>query len=210
MTMNPLPPQAYTKDTLVKAFQWIQLQPDNIKELASTPDVLVSLYLKAKLQGDAALERPSIQNFKSELKNLAGQLGEFDSSMERTFETYEAPTPSANSGMIRRPMSQSAAQTAPSATSANSHATSLVASHVSSQSAFQAHAHQAAAPAAQPSQHASATHATNTRGTSVSDLDAKSLMLVQEIRNQCNLSSDAEALRLMISVGHSQLKNLVR
>jgi hypothetical protein len=61
--MNPLPPQAYTKETLVKAYAWLQTQSEHIKELATTPDVLVSLYLKAKLQGDSALERPSIQNF---------------------------------------------------------------------------------------------------------------------------------------------------
>jgi hypothetical protein len=77
-TMNPLPPQAYTKDILVQAYAWLQNQSGSIKELATTPDVLVSLYLKAKLQGDGALERPSIQNFKNELKNLAGMIGEFE------------------------------------------------------------------------------------------------------------------------------------
>ena len=78
MTMNPLPPQAYTKDTVVQAYAWLQSQPESIKELATTPDTLVSLFLKAKLQGNAALERPSIQNFKNELKSLAGMMGEFD------------------------------------------------------------------------------------------------------------------------------------
>ncbi|MCA0187824.1 MAG: hypothetical protein LCH90_17875, partial [Proteobacteria bacterium] len=64
--MNPLPPQAYTKETLVKAYQWLQHQNGSIKEIATNPDILVSLFLKAKLQGDSALERPSIQNFKKE------------------------------------------------------------------------------------------------------------------------------------------------
>src|SRR4051812_44852045 len=78
MTMNPLPPQAYTKETLVKAYQWMQHQSDSIKEMATNPDMLVSLFLKAKMQGEGALERPSIQNFKNELKNLAGMMGEFE------------------------------------------------------------------------------------------------------------------------------------
>lgn len=78
MSMNPLPPQAYTKDTLAKAFAWLQAQNDSIKELASSPDILVSLYLKTKMQGEASLERPSIQNFKNELKSLAGMMGEFE------------------------------------------------------------------------------------------------------------------------------------
>jgi len=78
MTMNPLPPQAYTKDTLLKAYSWLQNQPNNIKEMASTPDVLVSLYLKATRDGEGALDRPSIQNFKNELKQLAGMMGELE------------------------------------------------------------------------------------------------------------------------------------
>ena len=69
--MNPLPPQAYTKETLGKAYQWLTSQPTSIQELATNPDILVSLYLKAKLNGEGALERPSIQNFRSELKQLS-------------------------------------------------------------------------------------------------------------------------------------------
>ncbi len=82
MMMNPIPPQAYTKDTLLKAYSWLQNQPPNIKEMASTPDILVSLFLKTTRDGEGALTRPSIQNFKNELKELAGMMGDF-----------EAPTP---------------------------------------------------------------------------------------------------------------------
>ena len=89
MTMNPLPPQAYTKDTLVQAYSWVQNQNESIKELATTPDVLVSLYLKAKLQGDSALDRPSIQNFKNELRSLAGMMGELESS-QKSVPTFHA------------------------------------------------------------------------------------------------------------------------
>lgn len=76
--MNPLPPQAYTKDTLLKAYHWLQAQTPSIREMALTPDILVSLYLKSTRDGDHALERPSVQNFKNELKNLAGMMGELD------------------------------------------------------------------------------------------------------------------------------------
>lgn len=78
MTMNPLPPQAYTKETMLKAYQWLMLQNNSIKEMATTPDILVSLYLKATRDGDHSLDRPSIQNFKNELKSLAGMMGELD------------------------------------------------------------------------------------------------------------------------------------
>lgn len=78
MAMNPIPPQAYTKDTMLKAYAWLQHQSTHIKEMATTPDILVSLFLKATRDGDSSLDRPSIVNFKNELKNIAGLMGELD------------------------------------------------------------------------------------------------------------------------------------
>ena len=152
MTMNPLPPQAYTKETLVKAYAWLQNQNDHIKELASNTDVLVSLYLRAKLQGEAALERPSIQNFKNELRNLAGMMGEF--------EAPAAPAPAPASKSVR---------------------------------------HEPQAPQ---------FDSTDTKLDL--KLDMKSQSLIQEVKIQLNLSSDAEALRLLIAVGHNQVKALIK
>ena len=77
MAINPLPPQAYTKETLQKAYQWLLNQNSSIKEMASSQDMLISLYLKAQRNGDASLEAPSIQNFKQELKSLATMIGDF-------------------------------------------------------------------------------------------------------------------------------------
>ncbi len=80
MTMHPLPPQAYTKDTLQRAYTWLLSQSPTIKELASTQDMLISLYLKAQRNGEASLEAPSIQNFKQELKSLANMIGDFSTA----------------------------------------------------------------------------------------------------------------------------------
>ncbi len=80
MAMNPLPPQAYTKETLQKAYAWLLTQSPSIKDMASTQDMLISLYLKAQRNGDASLETPSIQNFKQELKSLAGLMGDLQPS----------------------------------------------------------------------------------------------------------------------------------
>lgn len=76
MTVNPLPPQAYTKETLQKAYAWLLTQSPSVKDLASTQDMLISLYLKAQRSGEASLDMPSIQNFKQELKNLASMMGD--------------------------------------------------------------------------------------------------------------------------------------
>lgn len=80
MTVNPLPPQAYTKETLQKAYSWLLTQNASVKEMATSQEILVSLYLKAQRSGDAALETPSIQNFKQELKSLATMMGDLQPS----------------------------------------------------------------------------------------------------------------------------------
>jgi hypothetical protein len=90
--MNPLPPQAYTKDTLTKAYMWLVHQNESIRELATTPDILCSLFLKAQRNGDEALDTPSIQNFKKELKSLAGMMGELDSKTPNYHAQKAAPT----------------------------------------------------------------------------------------------------------------------
>lgn len=82
MPVNPLPPQAYTKDTLQKAYAWLLSQSASVKEMAQDQNILVSLYLKAQRNGDAVLETPSIQNFKQELKSLANMMGDFQSPQQ--------------------------------------------------------------------------------------------------------------------------------
>jgi hypothetical protein len=104
MTMNPLPPQAYTKDTLQRAYTWLLSQSPTIKQLATSQDMLISLYLKAQRNGEASLETPSIQNFKQELKSLANMIGDFSTA------PGTAPS-SASTGTT------SAAQTAPASAS---------------------------------------------------------------------------------------------
>lgn len=80
MAVNPLPPQAFTKETLQKAYAWLLTQNSSIKEMANTQDMLISLYLKAQRGGEAALDTPSIQNFKQELKSLANLMGDLQTA----------------------------------------------------------------------------------------------------------------------------------
>lgn len=152
--MNPLPPQAFTKDTLMQAYQWLQGQSPNVKELATSPDVLVSLYFKAKSQGLEFLEKPSIQNFKDELKSLAGKMGEFDGKVAKTVAHQQQVNPSA-----------------PTVTAKTS---------------------------------------TNTENSSSeSQLDQASRLMISEIKSTFNLSTDSEAMRLIISTGYHKLKNFI-
>lgn len=191
MAMNPLPPQAYTKDTLVKAYQWLQGQSESIREMATTPEVLVSLYLKAKLQGDGALERPSIQNFKNELKNLAGMMGEFEvvetpqfthgpTALHTVPQTTEPPPFVPSPGIA---MAQPSIQTISPPNSSSSTIST---------------------PSAESISPATSAHRGQLQG-----LDTRSWLMIQEVKNQLNLSNEQEALRMLISVGHQKIKNLM-
>ena len=179
--MNPLPPQAYTKETLVQAYAWLQAQSDHIKEIATTPDVLVSLFLKAKMQGDGALERPSIQNFKNELRNLAGMMGEFE-----VLDSSDPVAAQANSSPTFRFRSQDFKNEKTN--------------DKSEKSQEKLTEKEKAAP----------PHSTHTTQQSLSSVDSRSLDMIQEVKNQFNLSSDTEAMRMLIAVGYSQVKSLLK
>jgi hypothetical protein len=101
MSINPLPPQAYTKDTLAKAFQWLQGQPEEVKSLAKSSDLLVGLYLKANRDGAQVLQGKSFQNFRAELKNLAEMVEDFappsPSQQQQQAAAPQAPLPTASS-----------------------------------------------------------------------------------------------------------------
>jgi len=130
MTVNPLPPQAYTKETLQKAYSWLLTQNSSLKEMATSQEILVSLYLKAQRNGEAALETPSIQNFKQELKSLASMMGDLQSpqaqaqahtqaqmhapSQPMPHQQVQNPPPQATQPRVRNSMPQSFAPSAPS------------------------------------------------------------------------------------------------
>lgn len=196
--MNPLPPQAYTKDTLVQAYAWLQGQNENIKELATTPDVLVSLYLKAKLQGNSALERPSIQNFKNELKNLAGMIGEFE-VVEQQGSTTGNSTELATSTIRFRSQNMRSSEQSSSMHTVN-HAAPKAPPPSAGASAYSHQQPPQPEPAAPQSTENSEFHR----------LDSRSLDMIQDVKIQFNLSSDTEAMRLLISIGYNQVKNLLK
>lgn len=178
MAMNPLPPQAFTKDTLQKAYQWLLQQNASIKDLATSQDVLVSLFLKAQRDGHSSLETPTIQNFKQELKSLVNLMGDLQGS--------QATTPASGTTLMA---GQTPANQMGSANSANSQS-GLGATFHSSHST--------------PPQQGSSSSAQNLG----LHLDPQSLSAIAEIRANFNLGSDTEALRALISIGYKHLKKI--
>lgn len=217
ITMNPLPPQAYTKDTLLKAYQWLMGQDASIKDIATNPDILVSLYLKALRDGESALERPSIQNFKNELKSLAGIMGELDRSQTTPNTSLPPsktpPTTQSTTAQVNTPAQQTLQPThiyQPAYQPTTMQPQPMV--HASSTATSATTATPMAAVGSQT--HVSYTEKTMTATAQNLDisavLDPKSMEILAEIRTEFNLSSEVEALRMLIKVGYSRSKDLLK
>jgi hypothetical protein len=205
MTFDFLPPQAYTKETLLKAYNWLQSQSDQVKELATTPDQLVSLFLKSTRLGQDSLqrytnsntipsvqitpptsnghadkdERPSLQNFKSELKNLAGMMGDLE----------KPPTINPNAPI---PSYQGPAGATPYASNGSSVHTSTTNAYVSA-----------------PTQNNHVSSPAINASSAVS-YDEMTQNLIREVKNELNLSSDTEALRMLVKIGYQKVRSLYK
>jgi len=176
MTVNPLPPQAYTKDTLQKAYSWLLSQSASVKEMAQDQNMLVSLYLKAQRNGDAVLETPSIQNFKQELKSLANMMGDFQSPQQLA---------TAASHMRAQSHSHAPSLNHASQTNATATAAAVSTSHVTTTTVSQSRV---------------------STDMNAAGFDQKTLEAIQQVRETFNLSSDAEAIRALVALGIKQFR----
>jgi len=196
MTMNPLPPQAYTKDTLLKAYQWLMGQNSSIKEIATNPDILVSLYLKATRDGDHALDRPSIQNFKNELRSLAGMMGDLERPVHQ-----------------QQPMSQPlhVHQAIPvQNVTPSQHHHHVPPSQVHVMPPIQPNHHQGTQSAVMTTTTTSVAVSAPAPQSTLDDLDEGTREMIQEVKSDFNLSSDREALRMLIKIGHTRAKAMLK
>ncbi|MGE0528612.1 MAG: hypothetical protein AB7G93_05000 [Bdellovibrionales bacterium] len=99
LTSN-LPPQAYTRDTLVKAIEWLSGQPPSVRERANTADLVVSFYLQARRRTPSLQVEASVnpETFKADLHHLAKEFRQLEE-----LPTPPSPPPSPAS----RPFSRS-------------------------------------------------------------------------------------------------------
>ena len=77
-----LPPQAYTRETLVKAIEWLSRQPVPVRERATSADLIVSHFLGACRRAEVLNEAPvSGEVFREDLKHLAEDLKKFEACL---------------------------------------------------------------------------------------------------------------------------------
>lgn len=186
-----LPPQAYTREVLMKAFEWSQTQPQSVMERAGSADALVALYLQAKRRGTAAdgtplqWEQPtpaSVEAFKADLKNLAEGLRQFD---DDSFAPPHTTNPPAQAGHESGPavsFKSPPVNPPPAATFSGPQASPYLAS-----------------PAPTPK---------TAEGVS-SRLDPKSRQWILEVQSRLNLSTEDDALRTLIAIGYERIRDLL-
>lgn len=172
-----IPPQAYTRDTLVKAIEWIGTQPQSIREKATSADLVVSYYMQACRKAAAHMEAPvSQENFKADLRNLAEGL--------RQFEDQVAPPPQPTRFPSYGPTPDWPPQPA-------------------------LHVQPAPMPAAPPISPPPQPQPPKAHTAGLTwNIDPRSLAAAKDIQNRLNLGSEAEAIRLLITLGAERAREL--
>lgn len=233
LTNGPtLPPQAYTREMLSVAFQWLQNQPESIKRLAQTPDALVGLFMRAQRFGHSAPETDApvtSQNFISDLKNLAEGLKQFEepkaSSLsepkkEPTPEPKAIPAPAPQAPTkpeLKKPPGAQASAPRISTNGANasmyqaaaaSNHSSAPIQHVPQMNPYNQQVH--SQPHGPSGFHIPApAAAVAVSGMLAAQLNAQAQCMIQEVKSHLNLSSDAEVLNMMVALAYKNIKTLL-
>lgn len=174
--MSFLAPQAYTKETLAKAFDWLQHQPANIKQAATTPDTLVSLYLRAQRHGIKSLDGEATASSKQFLHDLETLKKDFAAFEDPSEKTEPVPQQSVPQAPVPPPPQQ-----------AQFEQPSTVPPQMP--------------PAPRQSSPVQPTNSSAPTSSRIS-LDSLTKKYIEETQKRFNLSQPEEAMRLLISVGY--------
>lgn len=185
-----LPPEAFTKQTLQEAFNWLQEQPEAVKASVHTPERLVSLFRKS--QRSPHHEAPvSSKKFLEDLKTLSGHLNQFNGATKPMPQatSFKEPSLSMPFADLPSPPDDKEIETytqEPTRTPARPPAGSTQTTETETET------RQASLQF---------THQRQKTTQVTTELDELSRQRVQEVKDRFNLTSDREALRLLISLG---------
>jgi hypothetical protein len=180
MAMSNFPPQAYTRDVLAAAYEWVRKQPLSTRELAQDSNTLVALYMQARRRGQ-------IQN-QSHLPAGA----------------QANPSPSGVMISTQAPMSPS---TVESFKQELKTLTEGLKQFEEPESAEQASTSTQSLTSADPEPER--TTMVNQPCTNQFSLDAHSMQTLHQVKNKLNLSSDSESLRLLIAIGFDKIREIL-
>lgn len=200
---SKIPPQAYTRDTLVKAIEWLSSQPSDVRARATSADLIVSHYLQARRQHAAsAYEHAPIsqESFKSDLRHLAQDLKQFE---EPPAPSQPAPqvTPSRAPSYVR-PEAEEQLETIVS----HHRQDNLFRHELTRQERIERTPEpQVRAPEGQ----VRVTETTTTVKGLAWNVDQRSLAIARQLQETLNLSSEGEALRMLVTLGAERVKGLI-
>ncbi len=213
MTYNNLPPQAYTKDDVAKAYVWIQGQPDYVRNMATSKETLVALYLQSRRNGNLSLEKTapvSSKDFQSQLKNLASELSQFEDAkktenkvsvpvVSKTFAPTSTPTASsANSTIKAEAPAISKSEIAPAVENAVTVETLPQSTIQKTFEEFKSRPQNFENPL--PS-HAS-------KKMFQFQIDPRSEQIIRSVKAQLNMESEHDIIRMLLVLGFDRIKGL--
>lgn len=211
--MIKMPPQAYTKEVLTAAFDWLSGQPEYVRQKITSSDDLVGLYLKStRLKQDFNKDLSSAKNFRNELQDLAQNLKQFEEKEEPPAKpaptrTMSIPMPKENLIYSGSNPSEKGFETASQQQMMPPQAPEP---HHSNQEMMSSSVVNVPVPTPATSAVGSARGATKiaSEGEILFRLDQKTLAALNLAKDRLNLSSDSEALRVLVSLGEKHLKKL--
>lgn len=195
-----LPPEAYTKETLQAAFDWLQTQPEAVRASVHTPERLVSLFQRSQRLNDQ--DHPvSSKKFITDLKNLASSLDQFSGKPNRlqvpndkpVMPSFQSPTVESSmpSFQVNPPPAPSASRPEPSPTpEPQVQGSSQTTTETVKKASFEV------------------TTKTQHQSQSGLVLDEETRQRVNKVRQRFNLSSEQEALRLLVSLGYEKFTQI--
>lgn len=201
---SKLPPQAYTRDTLVKAIEWLSVQPPTLRESVKSADLIVSHYLQARRQNPSSSESPLQQeSFKLDLKTLADELR----------EPQESAPKKRSPSILRSSHNLVHEKKEASMSSSSSMESFFRPSHSQVPDTIPQHQPmiQQSLPLNNPppsQQHQRPQMEASIQGLSW-NVDARSLSIARELRDRLNLSCEGEALRMLVSLGAERFKGVL-
>ncbi len=185
MALGTIPPQAYTKETLAQAYNWLKDQPEEVARYATNPDRLVAIFLRSK------------KGFK--VGDLSGELGAqelqrfTDSRSRENFDTQ------AHLRELLRDPQAAAPQMPPQGALQSTPMASPVASPQTPP--LQTHSHEGA-PHREPPPPSRENQLARVLGPSCYEL-------IQHVKSSLNMESDIEVLRLLTTLGYEKAKTIL-
>ena len=218
-------PSLYGRGDLQAAFNWLVNQPEHIRKQASDPDRLMTLYYRSSGRPDMIrtettrsesarieIEAPvSGQNFISDLRQINEAMRQFDGpTAQATVHSHQHATTSSQASSFVMPIY-------PPPPISQSLAASIAAQinppPPPSPTTYPDYSAAAAATQNQLAQNHAAVQASAPQPMANSlmalSAQARTQAVVTEVREKLNLSNDAEALNVLVTMGYRHLKPLL-